>query len=352
MEADFRRSVPLIGAALALLLGAPAAADGQDAPYWRGKTIAVFSGTSAAGAYTSYARILAAMLPRYLPGSPTSVVKFMPAASGLALANWLYGVAAKDGLNIAVLPQRMAIEPLVAPDSEAKFDGRKFTWLGSMGKLSGICFTWRDSKVRTLEEATRMPITVGSDNAQSPDGVMPAITNAVAGTKFRIINGYEGNAIYIAMERGEVEGRCGVSWESLQSERPDWVRGRLVHVLVQFSLAPLPGLAGVPLLIDGASSEEDKRALRFYFAPGEMGRPFAAPPDLPPERTAELRQAFMRAVADPEAREMADKQHLDINPISGEAVQKIVTDLYAAPPTLMKRIEQFRALGAAEGEKR
>lgn len=339
--------IVLTACAAILLQVAPAAA--QDANF-AGKTLSIYSGTSAGGATTTYARILASSIGKHLPGNPTTVVKLMPGGTGLVLANWLHDVAPRDGLSIAIFTSALLLEPLIAPTPSIKFDSRRFYWLGSMGTQYSVCFTWHASQVRTIADAKRLVATVGASSSSSPDASMPAIANAVAGTKFKVINGYSGNDIFLAMERGEVDGRCGISWDSLKAERADWLKDGKINMLAQFALSPLPGLEKVPLLSDLVTDPKDRQALELYFAPGAIGRPFGTTPDVPAERAKLLREAFAKAMKDPELLAQAEKAHLDLSPLSGEDTAAIVEKMYSAPPDIVQRVAKFKAGGGAGGK--
>ena len=208
----------------AALVSAMAVAGGANAqaPFYQGKTLVIYSGNSAGGAYSAYARLLEQHIAKHIPGRPATVVKFMEGAAGLTLANWLYTVAPKDGLAIGIFPQRLPIEPLVLPNGAARFEGDKFTWVGSLAKQSGVCITWRDSPTKTVQDARNRVTVVGTSGATSSDAVMPRIMNAMLGTQFKIVHGYGGADIFLAMERGEIEGRCGIGWASIKTTRPEW----------------------------------------------------------------------------------------------------------------------------------
>ncbi len=328
------------GAVCALACAGGASAQPAD-QFYKGKTLVIYSGLSAGGAYSAYARLLERHLGRHIPGNPVTVMKVMEGANGLTLANYLYNVAPKDGLSIGIFHERIGLEPVVAPRG-TMFDGRKFDWIGSAAKQTSVCFTREQSQVKTVDDARRLAIPVGASAAAGSDSVMPRMMNAMLGTKFQIIQGYGGADILLAIERGEVEGRCGFGWASLKATRPDWAQQRKINLLAQFSYKPHPELKDVPLMIDLVSKPEDKRALQLVFATQEMGRPFTAPPGTPPDRLAVLRKAFLAALADPVLVAEADKQGMEIDPISGEEITQILVDLYDTPKEIVDRVNGFR----------
>jgi tripartite-type tricarboxylate transporter receptor subunit TctC len=309
--------------------------------FYKGKTLVIYSGLSAGGAYSAYARLLERHIGKHIPGNPVTVMKVMEGANGLTLANWLYNVAPKDGLSIGIFHERIGLEPVVAPQG-TMFDGRKFDWIGSAAKQTSVCFTREQSQVKTLADAQRIAIPVGASAAAGSDSVMPRMMNTMLGTKFQIIQGYGGADILLAIERGEVEGRCGFGWASLKTTRPDWAEQRKINLIAQFSYKPHPDLKDVPLMMDMVSKPEDKRALQLIFATQEMGRPFTAPPGTPPDRLAVLRKAFLAALEDPALVAEAQKQGLEIDPISGEEITQILVDLYDTPKEIVDRVNGFR----------
>lgn len=333
------------------LLSAMVVAGGASAQpadeFYKGKTLTILSGHSAAGAYSAYARLLERHMGKHIPGNPTTVLKFMEGATGLTLANWLFNAAPKDGLSIGIFHERIGLEPLVSPKG-TNFDGRKFNWIGSAAKQTSVCFTRTDSKVKTLADARNLAIPVGASAAAASDSVMPRMMNAMLDTKFQIIRGYGGADILLAIERGEVEGRCGFGWASLKTTRPDWAEQRKINLIAQFSYKPHPDLKDVPLMMDLVQKPEDKRALQLIFATQEMGRPFATSPGVPVDRVAALRKAFMETLKDPAFLAEAKKLDLEIDPITGEEITELLVDLYNTPKDIVARVNGFRTGSADE----
>jgi tripartite-type tricarboxylate transporter receptor subunit TctC len=339
-------TLPFAALAAAFVLSTAVQAQSLE-QFYKGKTVVVYSGHSASGAYTAYARMLERHVGKYMPGNPTLIMKIMEGGTGLTLANWIYNVGPKDGTAFGIFHERMGLEPLVSPQG-TQFDGRKFTWIGSMAKQTSVCFTWQDSKVKSVEDAKAVSIPVGSDAAAASDSVMPRMMNAMLGTKFQIIRGYSGGDLMLAVERGEVQGRCGFGWASLKATKPDWIQNKKINLLAQFSYKPHPELPDVPVMMDMVSKPEDKSALRLIFATQEMGRPFAAAPGIPADRAGALRQAFQSALKDPELLAEANKQNLEIDPISGEEITKLLVDLYETPKDVVERVNGFRQGKAGE----
>ena len=261
----------------------------------------------------------------------------MPGAGSLVLANWLYNVAPKDGTAFGIIGSGTGFDPLLGIEA-AKFDPTRFLWVGSMNNESSVCVSWHTSGFTRFEDTLAKEIIVGGTGPSADIDQFPRITNAVLGTKFKIVSGYPGgNDINLAMERGEVHGRCGWSWSSVVATRMDWFRQKRVHVLFQMALDKHSDLPDVPLVIDLAKTDEQRQILRLIFARQALGRPFLAPPGLPPERAAALRKAFMATMKDPVFLAEADKAKLEIRPLAGDAVQTIIADAAKTDPQILKK---------------
>ncbi len=270
------------GGALACLAACALSAAHAQSPadFYQGKTVELYIGYSAGGGYDVYARALARHMGRHIAGNPTIVPKNMPGAGSLVLGNWLYNVAAKDGTVFGMIGRGVAFDPLLG-STKAQFDA----------------------------------------------------------SRFKIITGYPGgNDIDLAMERGEVMGRCGWSWSSVIATHKHWLDERKISVLVQLSLSKHPDLPNVPLIMDFARNEEEKQIFKLVFARQPMGRPFLAPPGIPPDRAAALRKAFVETMRDAAFLAESQKMALEINPVSGEAVQAIVAEAYATPKPIAEKV--------------
>src|SRR5205809_2989894 len=279
--------------------------------FYRGKNLDLYIGYSAGGGYDVYARALARHMGRFVPGNLTIVPKNMPGAGSLVLANWLYNVAPKDGSAFGTIGRGTAFDPLLG-STKAQFDATKFNWIGSMNDEVSVCVSWHTTGIATLEQVMQKELTVGGTGPAADTDQFPKVLNATIHTKFKIIAGYPGgNDIDLAMERGEVMGRCGWSWSSVVATHKPWVDDKKINILVQLSLAKHADLSHVPLVMDFAKSDEERRIFRLVFARQPMGRPFLAPPGIPAERTAALRNAFMDAMKDPGFLAEAERMKLE-----------------------------------------
>jgi tripartite-type tricarboxylate transporter receptor subunit TctC len=346
-------SLALAAGALAMATGGlvrPAAAD-EVADFYKGKTLEVYNGLSAGGAYWTYARVLTQHMSKHLPGHPTMILKTKAGGTSRVLANWLYNVAPKDGLVFGGLHERMGLEPRINPQG-IKFDGLKFNWIGSIATQKSVCITWHTSKVKTIKDALTTQAIVSSTGTTATASVMPRMMNVMVGTKFKIIVGYEIGEVFLAMERGEVDGMCGYGWASLKTQKPDWIRDKKLNMLLQFAKTPHPELPNVPTMVEQVTKTEDKQALDILFGTQEMGRPYAAPPGVPQVRVAALRKAFDATMKDPAFRQAAERSLLEIDPLSGEGIQKLMVELYAYPKEVSARVVSFRKPIKAFEEKR
>src|SRR5260370_4930905 len=214
--------------------------------FYRGKSITMLVGGGAGGGYDTYARIFARHLSRHIPGNPNIIAKNMPAAAGLAAASTLYSAADKDGSTIAAFTNGAAMDPLFG-NASARYDAQKFNWLGSIGKLQNVCATWHRSEIKTITAARVHEVIVAAAGATSNTAIVPKTLNALIGTKFKVIAGYDtGAGLTLAMERGEAEGVCGLSWSTIKAAPPHWIAGKLLHRLLPLGLTQLPLLPDVP----------------------------------------------------------------------------------------------------------
>jgi tripartite-type tricarboxylate transporter receptor subunit TctC len=331
---------------LALVFCATAPRADPVANFYRGHTITLVIGYSAAGGYDTYARVVAQHLGKHIPGNPTIVPQNMEGAGSLRAANYLYNAAPHDGSVIGIFARGMAMEPLIGK-SHAVFDARKFTWLGSGTNEVSTCVTWHESAVKTWADALTTPFTVGGEGSASDPDIFSTVLRNVFGVKLRLISGYPGSAeVALAIERREVDGRCGWSYSSLMQQRPDWVHGKLVNILVQLALAKAPELPDVPLITDFATTERQRQILRLVFSRQAVARPFVAPPGLPEERRDALRGAFDATMRDPAFLAEAKQRGLEVNPVSGPEIDKLLVDLYATPADIVTETRAIIAPGA------
>jgi tripartite-type tricarboxylate transporter receptor subunit TctC len=313
----------------ASILAWPAQADGI-ADFYGGRTLTVLVGHSVGGGYDLYARLLSRFLGRHIPGRPTVVVQNMPGAGGLRAANYLFAAAPKDGSVIATFSRSIPTFPLVSPP--AAFDGTKFSWIGSMSSDTSLCLTGSKSPVKTWRDMLSIPSIMGGQSMGSDTDIYARLYKNVLGARIKLVSGYPGtNDIILAMERGEVDGICGHSWGTIKAAHPHWVKEKHVSFLIQAALHKDPELPNVPLASDLVDDPEKKQMPYLHFAPQGMGRPFAAPPNIPADRKAALRKAFDDATKDADLLAEAAKEKIEIKPMPGEAIDALLSELYATP---------------------
>ena len=312
------------------------------ADFYRGKTVDLMIGYSVGGGYDVYARLIAKHLGKHIPGNPVVTPKNMECAGSLRLANWLYNVAAKDGHVFGTIGRGTGFDPLLG-SKQAQFDGTKFNWIGSANDEVSVCVVWNGrGKATKFDDLLTQELNVGGTGAAADTDQFPRIINGVLGTKMKIITGYPGgNDVNLALERGEVDGRCGWSWSSVKSTRANWMTDKKITILMQLSLAKHPDLPDVPLIVDLAKTEEQRQILKLIFARQALGRPYLAPPGVPAERVAILRKAFMDTMADKEFLAEAEKAQLEITPVAGEQIQKLVTEVYQTPPAIAHKAAEI-----------
>jgi tripartite-type tricarboxylate transporter receptor subunit TctC len=333
-----RRSIPAAAFAITGIIIFVAVARAQSAAeFYRGKSIELDIGYSVGGGYDLYARLIARRLGQHVPGNPTVVPKNMEGAGSLRLANYLYAAAPRDGTVIGAISRGAAFDPLLN-EQGARFDASKFSWIGSANNEVSVCVALTSSGISKFDDLFAKPLTIGSTGAGDDTYQFPALVNAVLGTKFKIVTGYPGgNDVSLALERGEVQGRCGWSWSSIKTTRLNWVRNNRIIVLVQMSLSKHPDLPDVPLIMDLAKTDEQRQIFKMIFARQTMGRPYAAPPDLPADRLAALHKAFMDTMTDKDFLGEAEQSKFEINPVSGQELEALVKEVYRTPPEVAKK---------------
>jgi tripartite-type tricarboxylate transporter receptor subunit TctC len=336
--------VRLAACALACLVSAVPLAAAPDAveQFYKGKQISVIVGSSSGGGYDTYARLLARHFSSAMPGNPTMVVQNMSGAGSNRAAGYIYSVAPKDGTAVAAIFPGAVLQPLLS-DVPVSHDPNKLIYLGSANSDVYVCYVRSDAAVQTYKDLLTKELIVGASNPGATTYDLPLLLNSVLGTKFRIVTGYAGSReITLALERGEVQGACGIGWTGIEVMHPDWFAKDTIRVLVQLSTKGHDDLnkRGVPRAEELAQSDDDKKVIRLVFSQGIFGRPFVLPPGVPADRVAALRKAFVLALNDRALRAEADKMQLDVDPMSGDELQKLVADLYDTPPRLVERARQ------------
>ena len=312
------------------------------ADFYQGKTITIIVGFSSGGGYDTTARLYQRHMGRHIPGNPTIVVSNMPGAGSVVATANLFGLGPQDGTRLGIVSGGAVIEPLLG--TQAKYDARKFKWIGGRSVEPSICAVWHESPVKTMQDAMTTEVIVGSSGAGSRTLTYPKLLNELIGTKFKVVTGYPGsNEIRLAMERKEVGGQCGLAWGTAKTRLPDWLKEGKLSLLTQFGLTRASDLPDVPLAASFAKTERDRKAIEFLESDAVLAWPLFAPPATPAERIAELEAGFKAMLKDPEFLADAQKQGLDIEEVPGAELQKVVDDLYATPSDVLEVVRRSMA---------
>jgi tripartite-type tricarboxylate transporter receptor subunit TctC len=338
-----------IAALLAFATLATASADPIE-DFYKGKTINWILSAGAGGGYSSYAHVFAPYLSAHIPGKPNIVVQNMPGAGGIRAMIYLGSVAPKDGTTIGMVHSSVPYAPLYGIRG-ANFDPRRMNWIGSINAATGICVSWTASGITTWRDLFEKEFVVGGTGAGSQMETMPAMINKLFGTRIKVVSGYKGgNDVYLAMERGEVHGRCGGLKSSIKSTRPDWFAQKKVAVPVQIALERDPEFADAPALIEFVKDERTKQILELILSPMGMDRPLLLPPGTPPDRAAALRKAFSAAMKDRGLIAEAARANIELEEISGEKIQAILERAYTMPGEVIKEAKDAMSLTGAANE--
>jgi tripartite-type tricarboxylate transporter receptor subunit TctC len=317
------RSGPTLHFAAAVALAASVQAASAE-EFFRGKKIDLIIGYSAGGTYDATGRLLARHMPKHIPGTPSIVPQNMPGSGSIKTILHLYSVAPKDGTALAMITRGYPIEPLFHPD-KVKYDPKQFNPIGSTSNEVSVGVVWHTRPFQTLADLFQREIVLGATGSTDDTGRFPMILKNMAGARIKLVQGYPGgNNVTQAMEAGEVDGRFGWSWGSVKSRSKQWLEERKIRILLQMALQKAPDLPDVPLILDLAKTDLDRQALELLFAPQEMAWPLIAPPGVPTDRVTILRRAFDATMKDPQFLAEAARLRIDVEPVTGEAMQKIV----------------------------
>jgi tripartite-type tricarboxylate transporter receptor subunit TctC len=327
------RALALAAAAIAM----PAQTRAQDVgEFYKGRSVNVTVGFSVGGGYDLYARHLARYMGKHLPGSPTVVPQNMSGAGSLRAANFLYTAAPKDGSLFGTFSRSIAIQPLL--EGNAALDPTKFGWLGSVTHDVSTCITWHTSPIKTWQDFLDKPSNFGGEGPGGEPDMFALLYRSVFGAKVKLVTGYPGTAeITHALERGEVDGLCGISWSTIKSRHSQWLRDKKINVIAQASYHGAPELAGVPLVLDMTKDPEKRQILEIFVATQEMARPFVTPPGIPAARKDALVAAFDATMKDPDYLAEAQRLNMDVNPVQGKAVEAMLAKIYATPKDVVAK---------------
>jgi tripartite-type tricarboxylate transporter receptor subunit TctC len=324
---------------IVLLAGAISGMAQSVEEFYKGRPVNLIVGFNPGGGYDVYARIMARYLPKHIPGTPNIIVKHMPGAGSLIAANHLYNVAPRDGSELGMIAPSTAGEPIFGLQ-RAKFDGRRFSWIGSAYNDLQACVAWHGSQFRTMKDLFEKEMLVGASGSSNLQ--FPLAMNMVLGTKMKPVRGYKGSSgILLALERGEVQGFCGTVYSILSSTRPDWIPDKKVRILVNIA-ANRPAQTGdIPFIMDYAKTDEDRHVLALIFGWNIVGRSLLGPPGLPDDRKAALRTAFNATMKDPAFLAEAKQQRVDISPVAASEIDEFMERAYKTPSKIVARAAQI-----------
>jgi tripartite-type tricarboxylate transporter receptor subunit TctC len=325
--------LPILAAA-ALALGVAARADSVE-EFYRGRTVTLIVSSGVGGGYDTYGRTLARHIGRHIPGQPHLIVQNMPGAGSLTALNYLANVAAKDGSVLSDADSTMPLYTLLGGQN-ARFDPQRIRWIGSTAQQISLCVAWAAGSFKTLEDAMQRPMRVSATGNATLRSIVPRLFNEVAGSRFEVVTGYSTSEVFLAVERGEVDGTC-FTYDTLLAAKYDWLAEKRIALLAQFGERPAPGIETVPLARDRIKDPTDRAAFDLILSSEIMGRPYLVPPEIPPERLAALRQAFDATMKDAGFRGDAEKARLFVDPVSGAEIEALLARAYAAPPAIIER---------------
>lgn len=325
-------------------LAATAASADALEDFYRGKTISMVVSSATGGGYDTLSRLVAKHMVRHMPGAPNIVVRNMPGAGGVIATNHLYNVASRDGLTFGQLQNTLPFEPLLG-NKEAMYDSSKFNWLGSPSYETGLLVVRAKAPVSNIADIQKTEISVGTPGLNSTPSFNTRLLVEALDMKLRIVLGYPGqNEVFLAMERGEVDA-FPTFYSSIMSTRPTWITDKVVKNIVQFGPEPEPDLKDTPFAANIVKDPEKLRLLKAAAAPLALGRPFAAPPDVPKDRVAALRKALAATFADPECLEEMRKLNLPVNqPRSGEQLQAVIDEVWRMPQETKDRLRKLSGM--------
>lgn len=333
------RVVRTIAAALAsatLAASAGSAVADPVADFYQGKRITMGVGSEPGGGYDAYARLVTRHLGRFIPGPPAFVVQNMPGGGGLRVTNHLYNVAPKDGTAMATVQRGLLTSPLLeGRNLQLQYDPMKFNWIGSLNSETGLIVVWRTAPHKTLEDLFKTDLMVGSSSPSTD--FLPLFLNNVVRTKFKIIPGYKSSTeAYLAMERGELQGRVSTGWAGDKDILEPWIKDNKVRLLAQLAMTKSPEFPDLPLILDYARTPQERQVMELILAAQHWGRPFVMPPDVPKDRVEAVRNAFNTMTKDEQFLGEAKKLRMDLDIVTGAEIDTLLKRVYATPPEIVE----------------
>jgi len=314
------------------------------ADFYNGRTLTVLVVSGAGGLNALYARTVGDRLGEHVPGKPKVIYQYMPGGGGLKGTNYCYSVAPRDGSAICLPLNPFPLMQMLRPKG-VKYDAARFNYLGNASDMNGSFAVLGSTPVKTLMDARDHEVVYSGTGKGSESYYDPQIVNTLFGTRFKLVMGYKGGgALDLSLERGESQGRAGplLSWVV---RKPEWLKSGKIRILAQVGMRKFAGFENVPLLTDFARNEDEKRILGLISSRAALGRPFVAPPDVPADRVAALRTAFIATMNDPEFQADVKKRRLLNMWSTGEAVEATVKKMLATPKPLIDKTKKALGFG-------
>jgi tripartite-type tricarboxylate transporter receptor subunit TctC len=327
---NMARGLSLLTAILAISVCAPHV-QAQSGADFKGRTVSVIIPNAPGGSFDLYGRLVARHIGRFLPGAPSVVAQNMPGAGGMISANWIFEKAPGDGTVMGISVPNIALADVLHVDA-IRYDARKFNWVGRIVSPTATLFTWHTAQTKTIADLRNVETLIASTGPLSQAQITSSMMNGVAGTKFKIIQGYKGTSdAILALEQGEVEAAI-MPWTFLKATRPDWVRDKKINIVAQYTRLPNPDLPGVGSIFDVAQTPEQKNIFKLFFGPDEIGQSLMLPPNVPKERVDTVRAAFTAMIGDKEFQTDAERQKLELSTASWQDVEASIAEAYKATP--------------------
>jgi tripartite-type tricarboxylate transporter receptor subunit TctC len=325
----------VVGCSIATAAASPAHAESVE-QFYKGKTVNLAISFPPGGGYDLYARILGRHMGKHIPGNPTILPQNMPGTGGLRVAQYLYQAAPKDGSTFGTFTRMAGIAPLYDPTQ--KYDSAKFTWLGAITDAVSLCITWHTSPVKTWQDLLSKPVNYGGTGPSGEVDIFANVYKNVLGANIKLAAGYPGTSdIMLAMERGELDGLCGIDWTTIKAQRQRWIQEKQINIIAQTAYRKDPDLPDVPLIMDLTKDPEKLQILKLYVSAHEFARPFAAPPGIPSDRAAALVAAFEATTKDPAFLAETAKHQMEVAPVSGTRLSDMLAELFATPEPILAK---------------
>lgn len=338
MSNTHRRIAGVFSSALiAAAIAHPAQAQTESvADFYQGKRITMGVGSEPGGGYDAYARIVTRHMGRLIPGNPSFIVQNMPGGGGLRVTNHLYNVAPKDGTAMATIQRGLLTSPLLEGRKlQLQYDPMKFNWIGSLNSETGLIVVWSEAPHKTMEDLFKTELLVGSSSPSTD--FLPLFLNNILNTKFKIIPGYKSSTdAYLAMERGELQGRVSTGWAGDKDVLEPWMKTNKVRFLAQMAMTKSPDFPDLPLILDYARTPRDRQVMELILAAQHWGRPFVMPPDVPRDRVAAVRKAFVDMTKDEQFLVESKKLRMDLDVVTGEEIDTILKRVYSTPEEIVE----------------